>query len=91
MGISFKMSKTAMAGMFFGLGSFWAYIIAMLILQFFCGVFSIIFGIIAIVIAVKVWSTEKNRAKAMLAFGLIGLICTVVTMVAWTVLLGSPI
>jgi hypothetical protein len=91
MGISFEMSKTAMAGMACGLGSFFSYMIAMIILQFACGVISLILGIIGAAIALKIWKTEKRRAVPALAFSLIGITCTALTMVVWTIMFGSPI
>jgi hypothetical protein len=83
------MSKLAMTGMFFGLGSFWGYLPAVILLQFWCGVLSEIFGIIAIAIGAKVWSTEPGRAKAMIAFGVIGLLCSVLTMAWWYATFGK--
>lgn len=83
------MSRLAMTGMFFGLGSFWSYLIAVIILYFWCGVLSEIFGIIAIAIGAKVWSTEPNRAKPMVAFGLIGLIASLLTMAWWYATFGK--
>jgi hypothetical protein len=52
-------------------------------------VLSEIFGIIAIAIGAKVWSTEPGRAKAMIAFGVIGLLCSVLTMVWWYATFGK--
>jgi len=89
MGISLKMSKTAMAGMAFAMGSFWSFLIGVMILYFWCGVIADIFGIIAIAIGAKVWSTEPNRAKAILAFGIIGLVATLLTQVWWYATFGK--
>jgi hypothetical protein len=92
MGISFSnMSKTAMAGMAFGLGSFFSYLIAMAILQFFCGIIALILGCIGAVIGFMILKTERQRAIVILIFSLLGVILVVVTIAAWTALIGPPI
>jgi len=76
MGISLKMSATAMAGMLCAILGFVNFMVGVMLLDPIPGILSFIFGGIGLVIGLIVWKNERNRAKVIVSFSAITLVCS---------------